>query len=265
MGLDGTSYFYNNPLKVQGGIERRSWYEVPCCPSNLSRTIGNLQQDILNVRENAVEIGQYISSRHTLELGNDQVMLAMESDLPWGGAVRINLQKAEGSEFTMKLRQPSWAADVRLWLNGDILEDRTRQAPDQLAPSQAEWITITRRWNTGDQVALEFGMPVRILHADARVRSVRGKSALARGPLVYCLESIDNPDVDIFSAEINSESVQTAFAPDLLGGIWQIKAETTAGLPVAFIPYHLWGNRGPSQMTVFVTIKEEHHENTLAA
>jgi DUF1680 family protein len=77
-----------------------------------------------------------------------------------------------------------------------------------------------------------------------------GMDALSRGPLVYCLESVDNP-LDLFSVKVNHESLKPMYDESLLGGIWKILGETTDGKPLTFIPYMLWGNRGPSQMNVF--------------
>jgi DUF1680 family protein len=265
MGVDGTSYFYNNPLKVQGGIERRSWYEVPCCPSNLSRTLGGLHKDILNIRGNTIEILQFISSRHTFELGDQLITLEINSDLPWEGRVQINFLYGSAEAFKLRLRQPSWASVLNIWVNGEVLEQRVRQVPDRINPDDAVWIEIERLWAEGDQVVLAFELPLRILRADERVKSVHGKAALARGPLVYCLESVDNPDVNIFSTAIDYESLHVVHDPVLLGGCWLMHANSLADENLTLIPYHLWGNRGPSQMTVFVNIEEQKYENMLAA
>jgi len=70
--------------------------------------------------------------------------------------------------------------------------------------------------------------------------------------VVYCLESVDNPDVDIFTAQIDPVSLHEHISTDLLGGATVIEAETMKGTPLTLIPYQLWGNRGASQMTVWV-------------
>jgi DUF1680 family protein len=84
------------------------------------------------------------------------------------------------------------------------------------------------------------------------VKEHAGKVALTRGPLVYCLENIDNPDVNIFSAQIDLNSLRAELAPDLLGGVMVLRGQTSSGKPITAIPYHLWGNRGDSQMTVWL-------------
>jgi DUF1680 family protein len=154
---------------------------------------------------------------------------------------------------------------LNILVNGEVLEQRVRQVPDRINPEDAVWIEIERLWAEGDHVVLAFELPLRILRADERVNSVRGKAALARGPLVYCLESVDNPDVNIFSATIDYESLHVVHDPGVLGGCWLMHAKSLADENLTLIPYHLWGNRGASQMTVFVNIEEEKYENMLAA
>jgi DUF1680 family protein len=168
--------------------------------------------------------------------------------------VQINFDRTPRAPLKIRLRQPSWATDIKIVLNGEPLQSIHRDACDRLAPKRAGWIEVEREWSVGNQLALEFDLPVRVLRMDERVRSCRGQAALAVGPLVYCLESLDNPGVDIFSAAIEFSSCERVFDPALLGGIWVIRATTTHGQPVTLIPYHLWGNRGPSAMTVLCRI-----------
>jgi hypothetical protein len=101
-------------------------------------------------------------------------------------------------------------------------------------------------------IELTYDMPIFQRHAHTKVKGHRGKVALTRGPLVYCLESTDNPGVDIFSARLDPTNLPAEPAPHLLGGISVLKGTTLDGQPLTFIPYHLWANRGESQMTVWV-------------
>ncbi len=104
----------------------------------------------------------------------------------------------------------------------------------------------------GGRDELDFDLSVTARHAQPRVRGHAGKIALTRGPLVYCLESSDNAGLDIFTAQLDPVSLRAEPAPDLLGGIVVLRGQTRAGQPVTAIPYALWGNRGASQMTVWV-------------
>ncbi len=95
-------------------------------------------------------------------------------------------------------------------------------------------------------------MSIKLRRAHSKVKGHSGKVAITRGPLVYCLESVDNPDMDIFTAQLDSSTLRDEYIPHLLGGIVVIHGKTTDGKPLKFIPYFLWANRGESQMTVWV-------------
>lgn len=257
MGINGMRYFYNNPLKSEGGLGRQAWYEVPCCPSNISRMLAGLAGDILKVDAGGVDIQQYISSRHEVLVDGERLAFEIESELPWEGGVQIRMKKATSKPFTINLRQPSWASEMQVAVNEDVIHHINRPGVTQLDPQNAAWVPVTRAWEEGDRIRLEFALPVQIYHTHEKVKPCRGQAALTRGPLVYCLESVDNPDVDIFAVVLDPESPQVVSAPDILGGIRLMRALSTDGKALTFIPYHLWGNRGPSGMTVFVNLPEQ--------
>jgi uncharacterized protein len=270
MGLDGTAYLYNNPLSCRGGVERKPWYAVPCCPSNLSRTWADLGNYIYSGERNTLCIHQYISSHLTdYEVIGDQgqtvsVSLEMESGIPWQDDVRIRITGVSWSglqrdgSFDLNLRQPSWAAEMRVLVNGEPVLTSTpdKVTGDQPAsgydPRLAVFRSISRAWAAGDIVDISFSIPVVLRRADRRVKGHQGKAAITRGPLVYCLESVDHPGLNIFDASLAPDPLLPVFEPDLLGGIVTIQGKTKAGKPLLFIPYCLWGNRGPGQMTVWV-------------
>ncbi len=241
MGTSGDTYLYNNPLEVHGGVTRQAWYACPCCPSNLSRVFADLGKYIYSFDENNLWIHQYISSETTIDMGVP-VKVKIESDLPWKGTGKIHIQPERPGKFIVHLRKPSWAIPFQ--------SDKTASGYD---PRQAADETISRLWSeNGETIGFDFDMSIQLRRAHPKVKGHAGKVALTRGPLVYCLESVDNPDPDIFTAELNPDSLRDEFLSDLLGGCVVIQAETTGGEPLKFIPYFLWGNRGDSQMTVWV-------------
>lgn len=257
MGLEGKTYFYNNPLASCGGIERRNWYEVPCCPSNLSRTIAWLQKDVLTVRGNSIDIEQYISSKHEIEVEKGSITLEILSDLPWDGKVQIKFNNQNPNPIKLRLRRPAWAKKFIMTVNGEIIDQDDRSTEGVLKPQLAEWIEVRRKWEADDQLTLDFSTPVVIYHPNENITSVRNKVALIRGPLVYCLESVDNPEVDIFNGALDPNTLEAEFSEDMLGGTWVIRGYSLNNEPLTFIPYYLWGNRGASTMTVFIGLKEE--------
>jgi DUF1680 family protein len=271
MGQDGHCYLYNNPLASRGGIERRAWYAIPCCPSNISRFLASLDQIIASADQDQVWIHQYISSQVVLSntANGDSLHIEIDSRLPWDGRAFLRVHLESQANFTLKLRNPSWSGTTRVSLNGSPGEEFHNPIHDRLEPNRSDWITLERTWQAGDQVELAFDIAPRLLHAHPRVKGHHGKAAVARGPLVYCLESTDQPQEDIFSLELDTSSLQPVWDEGLLGGICAIHAKSTRNHPLILIPYHLWANRGEARMTVWVNATTKtigtKHENPLDA
>jgi uncharacterized protein len=246
MGQNGDTYLYNNPLTVHQGVTRKGWYACPCCPSNLSRTFADLGKYIYSFDENNLWIHQYISNETTVNVGIP-MEVKIESALPWNQKVKIQIKPESPKEFKVHLRLPSW--------------NSSNQSGEQATASgfdsrNANYETISRVWSPeGETLEFNFDTSIKLRRAHPEVKGHAGKVALTRGPLVYCLESVDNPDVDIFSAQLDPSSLRDEFIPSLLGRCVLIHGETTDGKPLKFIPYFLWANRGESQMTVWVNSK----------
>ena len=244
MGQDGDTYLYNNPLEVHGGVTRKEWYIVPCCPSNLSRTFADLGKYIYSCEEGDLWIHQYVSSETAVDLGGS-VQVNIKSGLPWDGIVQIHIQPETRRDFTVHLRKPSWAA-------ASADEGRAASGFD---PCTAEYETLSQVWSPkGEMLEYNFDVSIRLHRAHPKVKGHAGKVAVTRGPLVYCLESVDNPGIDILNAKLDPPSLHDEFIPDLLGGCVVIHGRTTDGKPLKFIPYFLWANRGESQMAVWVNV-----------
>ena len=242
MGQDGDTYLYNNPLEVHGGVTRKGWYIVPCCPSNLSRTFADLGKYIFSFEEDHLWIHQYVSSETTVNLSGP-VQVNIKSGLPWDGRVSIHIQPETRREFTVHLRKPSWA----------IASADEGTAASGYDPRSAEYQRLSRVWSPeGEVLEYNFDISIRLRRAHPKVKGHAGKVAVTRGPLVYCLESLDNPGLDIFTVKLDPSSLQDEFIPDLFGGYVIIHGKTTKGKPLKFIPYFLWANRGESQMVVWV-------------
>ncbi|MBN1661793.1 MAG: glycoside hydrolase family 127 protein [Anaerolineae bacterium] len=258
MGLDGRSYLYNNPLASRGGVTRRPWYAVPCCPSNLSRTWAWLGQYIYSVDDGALWVHQYIGNRAAVDVGV-QVGVEMESWLPWDGQVRLRLFPQKPARLALYLRMPGWAEGYRVAVNGERVE--VPAAPDGAggerpasgySPERAFYLPVERTWSAGDVVEIDLSMPVVARRAHPRVSSVRGRVALTRGPLVYCLESPDNPGVDLFQDPILPGTAHAEPAPELFDGVHVLRGQMATGRAFTAIPYSYWANRGESQMAVWV-------------
>jgi len=265
MGLSGKNYLYNNPLTCKGGVTRKAWYTVPCCPSNLSRTWASLGKYIYSSDKDAIWIHQYIGSKARLQTGL-QVDIETESGLPWNRKIRIKIEPSMPAEFTIHLRIPSWASKGEetstIKVNDEPPAPLGRHLPfiphpseptaQGYDPRQSDFLSIQRLWLPGDVLELEFDMPITLRRTHQKVKRHNGKVTVTRGPLVYCLESTDNPGVDVFSVRLEASSLMPEPAPNLLGGVTILRGQTVDGQPLTFIPYLVWANRGESQMTVWV-------------
>jgi DUF1680 family protein len=267
MGWSGTEYLYNNPLACHAGITRRSWYEVPCCPSNLSRTWADLGKYIYSSKVDSIWIHQYIGSKANLQPGV-QVGVEMESELPWAGKVSLRVNPAKPTLLSMYFRIPSWVPNLgsftSIFVNGHNVSDQASFIPPDIAllektaqgydPRRSGFLSIGRTWSPGDTVELEFDLPITLQRTHPKVKAHHSKGAITRGPLVYCLESLDNQDIDIFSCRLDPASLVSETNLELFDGVTLLRGKTIDGQPLTFIPYFLWANRGESQMTVWVNL-----------
>ena len=112
------------------------------------------------------------------------------------------------------------------------------------------YLLVDRIWQQGDEVSFDMAMPVEVVAADLRVKANTGKRCLQRGPLVYCMEEIDNPQYEK-AVLLPSMNYMTAFEQDLLNGVVTITA-VNGNDTYKFIPYYAWANRNEGEMTVWV-------------
>ncbi len=257
IGLDGCSYFYNNPLTTSAQYKREAWYDIPCCPSNLSRVWANIADHTVSVHENEIRVRQYIGCDVILDNGQ-LVSLHIESGLPWDGNIQLKLEMRSPEKFTLCLRRPAWAGACTMRVNGQEIQaaiagmKKSENAACGLNFSSSAWMRLEREFHNGDTIELQFSMPIRLLVQDSRIPKCGGRVALARGPVLYCLESNDNL-LDIMHQTLGSGALYATSDSNVLGGIPIIKGSNSSGERLTLVPYALWGNRGNSTMTVFIT------------
>jgi DUF1680 family protein len=259
MGISGEEYLYNNPLLCKGGITRRPWFLVPCCPSNLSRTLASLGKYVYSTRNSEIWVHQYISSVTSLD-PETPVIITMDSGLPWDGRIKMTFTVKHHTDLLVWLRIPSWAENYSLHLNAveldhSVVLDKKPKGTFIAGydPCSSRYVPIKRVWNDGDVLEINFTMPIMLRHPDPHIMSCQGKASITRGPLVYCLESVDNPGVDIFAETLVPTNLRFHYSPTLLGGTGIIMGRSASGKSLSFIPYQLWANRGVSRMNVWVT------------
>ena len=262
VALGGTDFFYANPLEADGvagfnigSATRQPWFECSCCPTNVARFVSTVGSYVFATSEDCVYVNLYVPSEATVAVAGVELRLSLATEYPWNGSVSLTVQAETPVRATVRLRLPGWArgrpVPSDLYRYRDAGADRVEVAVngDAVTPpvTDAGYLEITREWRSGDVVTLGLPMPVRFVDADDRVEADRGKVALERGPLVYCLEQADNgTDVRQLTLTVPAEW-QPEPRPDLLGGITVLtNGELTA------VPYFAWGHRGAGSMAVWL-------------
>ncbi len=243
ISLDGDRFFYVNPLESEGNHHRQAWYGCACCPSQICRFLPSIGNYIYGVSDNAVWVNLYMGNTAELKIGRKSVTLTQETEYPWSGGVKLTVGTKSSLDREIRLRIPGWCTSYILAVNGEELE----------APVDKGYAVIARKWKDGDTVSLDFEMPVHLVDAGPMVKEDLGKRAVQRGPIVYCIEEVDNAEG--FDSLMLTEEAQfeTAFEPELLRGVVSISTENSSG-KLKFIPYYAWDNRNAGKMKVWVPV-----------
>jgi len=219
----------------------------------VSRTWAALGRYLVAHDGQDVWLGQYVGA----EVDLTGLRLEITSELPWGGRVEVAVVADEPTERTLSLRIPSWSGPPRVSVDGQLVPcPQPEEGPvtgQGYSPFRASWLPITRCWEGRTRIELDLPMEVVVHRAHPSVRTHQGMVALSRGPLVYCLESCDNPEAGVPEACLDpAVATEVREAPELLGGVHLVEARDDAGRPLVLVPYYAWANRGPSQMQVWV-------------
>ena len=266
LGEDGRSFFYSNLLAAgtavrrneHSGVRRRYLF---CCPSKIPGFVAGVGRWMLATAERTVMINQFIGGRASVEVpGAGAMMLRLRSEFPWQGRVSVKIEAAPATPVTLMLRVPGWAqgqplpgevyryAGARVstpwWLSIDGL-------PVAAAVQADGYVHLTRTWREGAEIVLQVPMEPRRVVADERAESLRGRVAVMWGPVLYCLEQVDNPTDRVTSAQLlSAAALRAVWRPDLLGGMMSLVSGESGGL--TFVPYYAWQNRGVGEMNVWL-------------
>ena len=269
VSLDGETYFYQNPLADEGSHRRQTWFGTACCPPNVARTLASLPGYLYGVSDEGIWVHLYAASSARVPLADARLVeLRQETLYPWDG--EINIEIGGEGEFSLMLRIPAWCEE------GATLNVNGLPWPNALVPGS--YVELRRDWRTGDMVDLSLPMPVRCVESHPYVVENAGRVALMRGPLLYCVEQVDNPDMVLNDIELPDQaSFRADFRPDLLSGVvavtadarvnapsdsWatalyratasDLRMENREGVSITAIPYHAWANREPGPMRVWL-------------
>jgi len=276
MSLDGKTYCYRNPLAFDpatGDKIRNPWYDTTCCPPNLERTFASLPGYFYSTSRDGVYVHLYDSSEMKWHLSSGTpIVLRQTTKYPWEGTIEISVAPASPEDFTLFVRIPGWSKQNSVQVNGK----------DTAGVTAGQYLPLRRRWSSGDKVTLSFDMRPQVVHANPAVADDRGRIALQRGPIVYCMEQLDqneaSKDSSIFpyyTAQL-TETTTARYDAGLLEGVVVLEhpgsllpaaapALYQAALPqpgsgtdtkLKMIPYYAWSNRDLSAMQVWVPYQQ---------
>ncbi len=275
ISLDGEKYFYTNPLRLSDELpyklrwpkERKKLISCFCCPPNTLRTLCQAQDYVYSVAPARIYINMYGASRlETRVDGIGDIILTQETDYPWDGHVTVKVERLKarrGTAFDLALRVPSWTAEPAVSINGETVTSQPKQG----------YLVVNRVWKQGDIITINMPMTTTIVEANPLVEESRGQVAVVRGPIVYCVESTDlsaGIDIDDIALPIMAQfrTVETTIDGSRVmaleteayvrqeaswsGLLYRPASTAKQKKTIRLIPYYAWGNRGKSEMTVWL-------------
>ena len=240
--LDGKNFYYDNPLVEDK--PRYDWHVCPCCVGNIPRTLLMVPTWTYTKSDDGIFVNLFIGSTINVErVAGTDVELVQQTDYPWSGKVSLTVNPKATKKFTVFVRVPDRTTSklytptpaVRglnsLAVNGEIISPKIENG----------YALITREWKVGDQVDLELPMEIQVIKADEHIKADRGLATFRYGPLIYTVETADQPKLDL-SPDV--KSLTTEWRGDLLGGVLVIKGKWSDGSPLLAIPNFARQNRG---------------------
>jgi DUF1680 family protein len=264
VSLAGDTYFYENPLEAGPERRRWEWHSCPCCPPMFAKIVGALPGYVYAMDAQGIYVNLFVSSTARVQIGGTEIVVALKTRYPWRGDVRISLTPAKPALFAVNIRIPGWSAGATLSVNGRKIEQ------PQIVNGYAR---IEREWAAGDSVEVSIPMPAQLVRCNPLAEANRARNAIVRGPVVYCLEGVDNEGpVTQLKIPANAK-LAVKYKPDMLGGVATVQAKgmryeeepwgdalyrprvgptTTQPVVVTAIPYYANSNREATDMTVWI-------------
>ncbi len=260
VSLDGKKFFYVNPLASLGGHHRSDWFGCACCQPNEARTLAALGNYAYATDGRGLWVNLYIQGGVQTKIGEKDLAIGVTTEYPWEGSVTFAMSAVPEKAVALHLRVPGWCSGAAAVVNNN--------EPVQNARLENGYLVIERAWKKGDTLRLDLPMPIRRVAADPNVVEDRGRLAIARGPLVYCIEGVD-VKAPVFSLGLPADSALVTSRSSELGGAVAISGQALVGgeewggglyrsapvtRTVAFtaVPYYAWDNRAPGEMEVWI-------------
>lgn len=247
VSLEGDLFFYVNPLESDGDHHRKRWYGTACCPSNIARFIPSIGSYVYLTGDNELIVNLFLGNESEFELKGTKVKVQQETNYPWDGIVKLNVDPSSDLEFKIKMRIPEWCKSYQVYLN-----DKEISNPDE----SNGYVMISKVWNSEDEITLNLDMPVELVSADSRVIENIGKKAVQRGPLVYCIEQTDNPKINFEELKLKENaSFSIHNGSEVLSNMKILKTNVNSE-KLSFVPYFAWDNREAGKMKVWINTSD---------
>ena len=264
---DGKGFFYDNYLECNPGYlhfqQRRhgirdKYHTCSCCPPNITRFIASMDMYIYNTFKDNLVVDQYISSELDISEGNQRLKINQLSDFPEKGYSKINILQSNKKNSNIYFRIPSWDRNMKIFINDKIIKYENVNG----------YAKINRVWLPGDVIELKFDFNPRIVRSNPNVRYNIRKACIFRGPVLYCLEEIDNgknlnkivlnndKPLKEINDKINNHNIislkTTGFKFKDKKKLYLNKKPDYVKKNIKLIPYYQWSNRGENEMIVWI-------------
>lgn len=277
VSLDGSGFHYVSPLATDGDFPSRNTSGSPeanCCPPNALRTIASIPGYIFSTSDEGIWIHLYDNCHLDWQLEDGTALQVIQkTDYPCDGKVTIEVYPEIPTRFVLNLRIPDWCDNATVKINNKDAN---------VTVSSGSYCRLERDWKRDDVVTLNMSMPIKAMIADPRAHNSRNqpifqnKTALMRGPLLYCFENIDNPNIQVWDIDLESKQIdkdkaakaklygslgemtgfKSVYDKSLLNGvvslILQSQDNKGCSSQLKAVPFYAWNNRGPSPMRVWV-------------
>jgi DUF1680 family protein len=238
----GNNFTYTNALDSEEA--RYPWHVCPCCVGNFPRTLLMLPTWMYSRGTDGLYVNLFLGSTVNVEkMAGTTVQMVQQTDYPYSGKIKITVNPAEAKHFAIRLRVPNRSVSTLYQVAPDVSGILSLSVNDQSMQPVLEngYAVIDREWKAGDTIELELPIkPCRVTAID-KVKADRGKVALMYGPLVYNIESVDQPIDKVLAPD---SPLTTQWKPDLLGGVMVINGKFTDGSAFQAIPNYMRLNRG---------------------
>jgi DUF1680 family protein len=270
---DGTHFFYPNPLASMGQHQRSAWFGCACCISNVTRFMPSVPGYIYAQDKDNLYVNLFMSNNAEVALSSGKVKISQQTEYPWKGNISLQIDPAKTMAFNLRVRIPGWARNepvpgnlYRFVDNSTVPVAIKLNGKEINYTMEKGYAVLNRKWQKGDKVEMVLPMDMEKIVANENVKDDKGRFALQRGPLVYCLEGPDQKDSTVHNLVVKKEAdVNGRFDAQLLGGVYtmhtaalslqkQLNSDAllTTAVEAKAIPYYTWNNRGSSEMAVWI-------------